>query len=415
MLFRSVDHPNFSPRIIEMMTLSAGQAALTPADFLPEFLRALDDPESLWRHAYERQISERARHLLQVRATLPAYVLLKDLKTAFRAFTGTPLMDLDIAFEVALRELDGSFLRSQLISGTLVVSFANPSISDFLAHRLEGDLSCVDSLLAHSVFFEQVDRIGRFLTASTCDEGTYRAYWRKAEAAFSLADCNLVLLGRQTSPDDVRPVPLTYQSRLAALVWRLKERDSETGRSIVRSLFRALASTLEASPTAEKSSLLDLIRAIAKDLPTFDPEGDFFRATKKVFLHELDNLEEFDYCFNLERITPDALGTDIDLLRARFAAVFEDDAYSYRSEVDDPGSLRSYSEDLQRIGEWLGVDVAYQCNALEERAVEKEGEVDPEPDFDDSGGWSGVAAARDETDDCFDALKYAPADRPAEG
>jgi hypothetical protein len=61
------------------------------------------------------------------------------------------------------------------------------------------------------------------------------------------------------------------------------------------------------------------------------------------------------------------------------------------------------------------VDVAYQCNALEERAVEKEGEVDPEPDFDDSGGWSGVAAARDETDDCFDALKYAPADRPAEG
>ena len=82
-------HRNYNPRVIEYMTQSRHACAVAPTFYRREFLDSLDNPARIWDHAFGHQISEAARHLLLVLATLPDQTTLENLEIAFWKFYRT--------------------------------------------------------------------------------------------------------------------------------------------------------------------------------------------------------------------------------------------------------------------------------------------------------------------------------------
>ena len=82
-------HRNYNSRVIEYMTQSRHACAVAPTSYRREFLDSLDNPARIWDHAFRHQISEAARHLLLVLATLPDQTTLENLEIAFWKFYRT--------------------------------------------------------------------------------------------------------------------------------------------------------------------------------------------------------------------------------------------------------------------------------------------------------------------------------------
>jgi hypothetical protein len=153
-------HRNYNPRVIEHMTQARHATAVTPTFYLREFIGSLDNPARIWEHAFLHQVSEAARHLLLVLATLADDTKLEVLEEAFRAFYefrrqrfGFPTKPGD--WIDALRELDANFIKTGKIGKDIVVSFHNPSIRDFMEQFLEKSDGDVLDLLRGAHFYEQ--------------------------------------------------------------------------------------------------------------------------------------------------------------------------------------------------------------------------------------------------------------------
>jgi DNA polymerase III delta prime subunit len=159
-----ISHRNYNPRVIEWMTNAKATTACAPAVYPEVFLEQLNNPSELWRHAFEKQISEAGRHLLLVLASCGDGVFLGDLKESFDTFYlyranrfGFPAFP--ASFESALEQLEGNFIRIDRAETNLVVSFHNPSIIDFLGQRLSRSHGDIGDLLQSAVFFEQIARL----------------------------------------------------------------------------------------------------------------------------------------------------------------------------------------------------------------------------------------------------------------
>ena len=157
-----IDHPGYMPRIIEWMTVLLRQEETPPGAYAAEFVRNLDDPERLWRHAFDDHLSEPARALLLVLATLPDRTWTDVVRAAFDAFHAAqsqaynrPRTPTD--FEDALRELDGTFVATDLAGGGATTVFLqSPSVRDFLEGRLRSRPHVASALVASAVTFDQV-------------------------------------------------------------------------------------------------------------------------------------------------------------------------------------------------------------------------------------------------------------------
>jgi len=157
---RIVDHDNYSPRVIEWMTSALGAAHASPDEYPDLFLSNLDNPSRLWKHAFEHQLAPDARLLLLVLTTFGDDVDIAHLETAWSfarcGAGGTAPGEEHLRFLSALRQLDGSFVRTQRIGQDTAVSTHNPSIRDFLAQRIGADARLAEELLGKAVYFEQV-------------------------------------------------------------------------------------------------------------------------------------------------------------------------------------------------------------------------------------------------------------------
>lgn len=163
-VYRSVvDHPNYSPRIIATLTREhRGWMTLPPADFTREFLEHFDKPRSIWRHAFENQISTLCQSILLVLCSCGSPFLLSDLREAtFRyvspqdRHTGGALDS--VQFTRAIREIDGTFVRSEADSnGSVALDFHNPSVRDFLIDHLANNPTVLERILTTATFGNQL-------------------------------------------------------------------------------------------------------------------------------------------------------------------------------------------------------------------------------------------------------------------
>lgn len=134
-----VNHKNYNPRIIEIMTHN--MLPQNPDEFYESFIMNLDNPNYIWKLAFENHISNEARDLLILLTSLPLKSEIENVETVFNYYHSEKckMYNRDFSdrdFRNALKELDGSFIQID----QNMISFHNPSINDFLKSTiLEND------------------------------------------------------------------------------------------------------------------------------------------------------------------------------------------------------------------------------------------------------------------------------------
>jgi hypothetical protein len=157
---RVIDHPAYSPRLIEWMTGLGGQT-LTGAElgnFGQLCLGTLNNPEELWEHAYTQGLKDRERCLLAQLCGLPRNVSLIDLETAYKAAAKVWRLPAGkVSFEQAIKVLQDSFVHVAHLAEHDFVSVLNPSLIDFLKRQLIEAPGALKLAVRGAAFFDQVD------------------------------------------------------------------------------------------------------------------------------------------------------------------------------------------------------------------------------------------------------------------
>jgi hypothetical protein len=130
---KMIDHRNFSPRLIELLT-SADYYSAGDESKQATVLRVLDNPAELWERPYRAHLSADARCLMWAIFFAGAYVGIDRCLQLFKriaANAGHQITPSEAVsrFRTGLKELSGSFVTV----GDKQISFANPGIRDFLS------------------------------------------------------------------------------------------------------------------------------------------------------------------------------------------------------------------------------------------------------------------------------------------
>ncbi|MFJ2891789.1 restriction endonuclease [Streptomyces sp. NPDC087305] len=154
-----IDHTAYNPRVIEYCT-GSGFDTQSPG-YAERFKSTLDNPERMWRIAFEKHLNLEQRLLVIVISSLPRRVEIDKLQDAYVAlcrhmgatFTGT-------SFREALEVLEGTFISiDQGFEGSTLVQHTNPSVTEFTTHHITEDRQILQSIIDSAVFFEQLIRL----------------------------------------------------------------------------------------------------------------------------------------------------------------------------------------------------------------------------------------------------------------
>ena len=159
--FKIINHPNYNPRVIETILEGSKWKTIKPDQFLNTFIEYLDNPISVWEHAFENQISKESRYLLILMVSLGTPVLLDDLENTYRDFTNRykekySLSYNESIFKKMFKEIEGSFIISRKDSyNNIGIDFINPSINDFLINYLTDRNYLKSDLIYSSMIINQ--------------------------------------------------------------------------------------------------------------------------------------------------------------------------------------------------------------------------------------------------------------------
>lgn len=417
-----VDHPNYSPRLIQYLTSMDWVADVGTSGYVSKFLSNLDNPVLLWEHAFERQIQRASQDLLLVMASLPARAEVRDLETAFEAFRVVRSkmfgeVRSPAEFKDALRELDGTFLAIQKVEGGLLVLFHNPSIRDFIEPRVLED-QVFTHLLNGAVFFEQLDwwfecaveaaeQAESALSAEKCDE-----LERMMIALFGSRCFRTVY--RITGQNDrifqgrVRP-----GARLSDLLSVGARSSSKKGVQFAEAQLTELSRKVESGDESPDFGLSTIMSLGVFDLEGVKEGSPLVQAIKERLSLSPDEIDDYETWAGLLDHFPSLLGPgERRNLTNNLQQFLEDkgpDLFGF--SFDDPDDIRGVAERVQILGRDFGVDTQGVCSSIEEAALEQESRIeearDWEPDEDGCGrsAGSGDGFSDGEMDSMFRTLE----------
>jgi hypothetical protein len=155
--FGIIQHRNYSPRLIESVTGLARTRRRDDETFADFVIATFDDPQDLWRHAFQNQLDGEAQSVLIALATLPFSVDLQELAVAAESLhrTRAGADPSPGAFKRSLRILEGTFVATTRAKNTTAVFFHNPSIRDFMLSTLNDEPGEVEAAVRSFTFFRQ--------------------------------------------------------------------------------------------------------------------------------------------------------------------------------------------------------------------------------------------------------------------
>jgi hypothetical protein len=179
-----IDHPNFNPRIIEWLSTFSRLHDISAAQYPEYVLHLLNEPERIWTHAFNSQISNSARNILIALFTVAASDEIEDLEPTWRAlhFHCSRKYNYSVNsgdFRHGLKELEGSFIA--LHNG--VAKFTNPSVRDFIARYLSESTEILNDILCAATRFKQIEVVWN--AGESAKFGALRGYF--------IANANLML------------------------------------------------------------------------------------------------------------------------------------------------------------------------------------------------------------------------------
>jgi len=157
-----IGHKTFSPRIVEWMTNELNVRNIPADKYVERFVDALDNPTVIWKIAFERHLSPTARSIVLLLGLVPDSVEISDLGLLLRTWknqSGIDLVEWNLSFKSALRELDGTFIRIEGKEAN-VIRFHNPSILDFVTSFLQVNPEILESYICiEQKYWDQFARV----------------------------------------------------------------------------------------------------------------------------------------------------------------------------------------------------------------------------------------------------------------
>lgn len=408
-----VDHPNFSPRIVEWMTSSLSIAGLAPSDYADEFVANLTSPQRLWRHAFDEQIGSDARQLLYVLGSFASDCPLECLGTVHRAMlSDASVGDRERRFRDALKEILGTFVESSRHGKEHWIGFHNPSIADFVRQDLASNAEMRDEVLRNARYFEQLQELVRL-------NGDGRIELAPTGLVSEEEIVNLiprVLLSKSATGITSRSLRAEIKVRSYDPVGKRLDRLSRWGHDLGAARIHRMVVLTISNLVANGTMNEQAIDSLAATLSALDRSAqvlnenvdDVIDMLVDLIDQKLDQADLDDWrtlCDSLEEAGW-RLTADRKAYFAERAGIFCEEELS-SDLLDNAGSREEASgwiEELEGLASAWGHDASSTAASLQ-------GEVDerwPEPDYyDDDGGWGGRRAESDSSDidDLFDSLR----------
>lgn len=156
-----IDHKNYSPRIINAMTIGFyDRYGDQEVSYREIFLKNLDNPEEVWKFPFSKHLDDYDRILILVLWTLSGEALYEDVKSCFESVTRRRAEVGSVAkaselFERSLRKIKNSFISSENQGGVILLKFFNPSVEDFLKIETRRNPGIIFEMIPAMLYFEQ--------------------------------------------------------------------------------------------------------------------------------------------------------------------------------------------------------------------------------------------------------------------
>ena len=170
-----INHRNYNPRIIENIINKREWNEIPIDNFYIVFSSYFDNPESIWEHAFENQISKLSRAIIIILGSINGIVELERLKNIIKHFCFSDKIpsttDFTIDFNKSLKELSDSFIKvDKFVDNIDAIEFYNPSVSDFIHSYLLNNTEIIKSVIEKCVCLDQIITIYQIFQGSTPDE-----------------------------------------------------------------------------------------------------------------------------------------------------------------------------------------------------------------------------------------------------
>ena len=169
-----VSHRSYNPRHIAQTLSLRDWTGVDPARISNSIVANLENPQQIWRHIVENDMSRAELHLLEVLFSFGGAVSEAELSRQwmlYRAHLGEN--GEARTYRRALAKMELTFVQSfRNRSGELRVGYHSPSVDDFLRHYLAEDAQLLRRLLESASWFEQVYAL--FSTATGSDAEALR-------------------------------------------------------------------------------------------------------------------------------------------------------------------------------------------------------------------------------------------------
>lgn len=376
-----INHKNYNPRIVDVMTNSLSTGDITPEEYPTAFLLNLQQPYQIWKTAFETHLDSASQNLLLVLCSLPDRVFINDLEKAFAAFhrfrrekygqSGTAY-----DFSNALKELEGSFTRTRSYPSSITVELHNPSVRDFLESRLEKHPIDLKDLALASVFNEQMQRlwdIGRSWKVQILSPALAEVLAENYVITFEAKLCTI-----RPSRDKARAIVNWQKTRFSPirrfnrLVRLIQGADQALGKSTVQRLLPIVRAALDPANFVHRYQICDLLGSIFTDtVPGISCESPLFKQALDAAFEdgELYGLDagEFEALAELLMKFPDIVGEEVveqlddafystcadnlDMMRGESDSDARDQWYEWESAADSLGLEMPIDRD-----EYVGVE-----------------------------------------------------------
>lgn len=411
-----IQHRNYNPRIIEWMADFQNSEYIVSTNYISEFLANLENPSRIWEHAFENQLSEPAKHLLLVLASLPSKVFIEDLESAFNVFYVHTANKYGFArhsrdFKRALKELESNFLSinnvNTLKAFDLTIQFHNPSIQDFLDNYLRTNNDQINNIFESAIFFEQSNSLWTDVTKDIVRKMPNQFL----NALHRTIESKACLLGNYYSVDTKRSYVNRYsvyfERRVIFALEITKDFKCNYSQQIFDRIIAILIKKLEQG-SGNKKELLNLIEVLVEDGFRYVTDKEkFLKVVSSFFRSDLVLVEDYSYLLEYNNIVAtDFLDMEFDKFSSEFHEMYEEEVASYLDNDDtDPDSIREFAVKLDDVASYFEIDVNDSLDDLEGWAKDLEDRSN-EPDYDDD--YRGSSGGSDDSlgaiEDLFDTL-----------
>jgi hypothetical protein len=156
-----INHKNYNPRIIEFVTKKNNYTKIDDKNYYKYIIGKLDNPFDIWEEEFEERIDKVDRIILFCLYSLTdKYIDETILKKCFINWTNYENVDrTKDLFVNSLMRLTESMIRLIEENGHKYIGVINPSVNDYLYHKIFRNEIIIDDIIGNAIYFEQFLKI----------------------------------------------------------------------------------------------------------------------------------------------------------------------------------------------------------------------------------------------------------------